>query len=135
MAEPGFVTTPYKKKRRKRPPPKADHKHEWADCVYGMNFAGNFELSIGTYCPVCGKIGTPTAYSRWKYNDCREPHNIHWVWKDEALREFNQKTRTLPYFEIDLFVTKFVKLDGDSDATEPLRKDAEAQKVRQTATR
>ena len=52
----------YRKKRKKKQPKKADHKHEYVDCVFDFNpetiryIIGNKESSIGSYCPTCGKI-------------------------------------------------------------------------------
>ena len=109
-----YITTPYKKKRRRRKPKKADHVHEWDECVYGLSFAGNFELSIGTYCPICGKIGIPTYYTKWQNHFKSESGGVYSEWTEEAEREFDPNTRTLPYFDIDLFVTKFVEL-GDNN--------------------
>lgn len=107
-----YITTPYKKKKRKRKPRKADHPHQWAECVYGISFAGNFELSIGTYCPICGKVGVPTYYTKWK-DHFRTEHGVYSEWSEEAEKEFNPSTRTLPYFEIDLFVTKSLDLENN----------------------
>ena len=110
-----YITTPYKKKKRKKRVKKADHPHQWDDCVYGLAFAGNFELSIGTYFPICGKVGVPTFYTKWKQNTSENPKLIRSEWKPEALREFDEKTRTLPYFNIELFTTKYLDLEGKSN--------------------
>ena len=113
-----YITTPYKKKRRRRKPKKADHAHEWDECVYGLSFAGNFELSIGTYCPICGKIGIPTYYTKWKNHLKSDGGDVYSEWSEEAEREFDPNTRTLPYFDIDLFVTKFVELEDNNNDKE-----------------
>ena len=113
-----YITTPYKKKKRKRKPKKADHPHVWEECVYGLSFAGNFELSVGTYCPICGKVGMPTYYTKWKDHFKTDRGACYSERSKEALKEFDPKTRTLPYFDIDLFVTKFVDLEGKKNDQE-----------------
>ena len=112
-----YITTPYRKKKKKHRPKKSDHPHQWDDCVYGISFCGNFELSVGTYCPICGKVGVPTYYTKWK-EQVKTGHGMYSEWTKEAEKEFNPKTRTLPYFDIDLFVTKFVDLEGKKDDQE-----------------
>lgn len=119
-------TVRYKKKAKKKTPKKADHKHEFVTCVYGYNkrvfskergFENVPDLSIRTYCPVCGKVGTSFDYENERYvldNTVRKPSYIcpDFDWTDEAKREFNPKTRTLPYFWIkDKWFTKYVELE------------------------
>ena len=59
----------YKPTRKKKKPKKANHKHVYENCVFDIVFeygvldpAHGFRdkicPSIGTYCPICGKIGS-----------------------------------------------------------------------------
>lgn len=96
------------RKKRSRTVKKSNHKHQYENCVFGYNNlrldkAHGFvwddkEFSVGTYCPICGKIGS-TIDSEWTTG-------LYWrskqeYWKPEALREFDEKTRSLPYFWLD----------------------------------
>lgn len=115
----------YKKKSQKKPPKKANHKHEWADCVYETDTIGysrekgfykTTELNIGTYCPVCGKIGS--LYNQaYRENTSTVPRFYHMKWSKKALKEFDPKTRTLPFFRINQFKDKFVMTTVSSDGS------------------
>lgn len=110
----------YKKKAKRKTRPKANHKHEFVNCVFEYNeieldqahgFVQKPELSIGMYCPVCGKIGTmiDRAYTNdinfWpSKQDFRTK-----FWNDDARREFDENTRTLPFFRIDKFFAKYIE--------------------------
>lgn len=108
----------------KKPPKKANHKHEWADCVYNTDSIGyskekgfykTKEMSVGTYCPICGKIGVITNP---KYMvDRAMPPYTRFEWAEKAIKEFDPKTRTLPFFEIDQFKDKFVMTTVSSDGS------------------
>ncbi len=108
----------YRKKSTKRPPKKSDHKHEYTYGVFHYHiktpFGFNEEFKIGTFCPVCGKIGGRGDLEKdgWLENTAQSP----WLcmeWSDQAKKEFVASTRTLPYFEIsDFFTQKFVDVDG-----------------------
>ena len=113
----------YRKKAQKNTPKKSNHKHEYVNCVYGFNgqkfsrergFEPVPELSIGTYCPVCGKIGTTydEGEGRWVEWGKRGPLLTSHQWTDEAKREFDESTRTLPYFWVDdNWFQKYVELN------------------------
>lgn len=108
----------YKKKARKKPPKKANHKHEWASCVYQTDsvaysrekgFYKTAELTIGKYCPICGKIGV-IGDQDYRINTSQIPKFFHMEWSEKALKEFNPATRTLPFFRINQFRDKFVEM-------------------------
>jgi len=115
----------YKKKAKKKSPKKANHKHRFENCVLGYNTIAldkahgvvpSPELSIGTYCPACGKIGVHTD-SAWrvKKNDPNLPAKAmrQTQWSDEAKREFDPHTRTLPYFWLDDWLQKYTRLEQE----------------------
>ena len=109
-----FETVRYRKKSKKKPPRKADHKHERADCVLFENF-GNFKsMMIGSYCPICGKVmdwGAPLG-GKWRKDFSDTPRFIAPDWTDEARREFDPETRTLPYFELTTSMQKYVDIEN-----------------------
>ena len=107
----------YRKKSQKKPPKKADHKHEWANCVYETDTFGyskekgfykTTELTVGKYCPICGKIGAVIDQD-YRINTSEFPKFYCLEWSEKALKEFDPKTRTLPFFRIDQFKDKFVE--------------------------
>lgn len=111
---------PYRKKREKHPPKKADHKHEFVDCVFEFNPAPNKyayyvgrESTIGTYCHICGKVGSlcPSLGCKWRINTSPYADYISPCWTDDAVREFDPKTRALPAFTLDDYFQKFVTID------------------------
>lgn len=109
----------YRKKAKKKPSAKSDHKHVWENCVYSFDtpvldsahgFVPAPELSIGTYCPVCGKIGT-TIDPNWRSSIHYWPSRAEWIdwWKPEIRPQFYPPTRTLPFFRLtDRWNQKFV---------------------------
>ena len=112
----------YKKKSQKKPPAKAKHKHEYTNCVFGFNgmrfskergFEPEPDVTIGTYCPICGKIGgTFDNAEVWIVDKRLGPHCLTYEWTDAAKREFNATTRTLPYFWLgDRWLAKYVNLE------------------------
>ena len=108
----------YRKKSQRKPPKKSDHKHEYTYCVFHEHIKTMFgfteEFRIGTYCPICGKIGGRGDLEKdgWLVNSASPPWVCH-GWSDKAKKEFIASTRTLPYFEIsDFFSQKFVDVDG-----------------------
>lgn len=124
MMDEEFITVPYRKKRGKRPPKKADHKHEFVDCVFEFNpetiryMIEEHECSIGSYCPICGKIGSVGPKGgvdgKWRaneYNEPGKPRYVHPYWTEAAEREFNPETRTLPAFILNDYFQKFVNLE------------------------
>ncbi len=115
----------YRKKSQKKPPKKANHKHEWANCVYNTmtygysrekGFYKTTELSVGTYCPICGKIGN-VADQKYRENICAIPKFYQLEWTKEAQKEFDPATRTLPFFEINQFKDKFVMTTASSNGS------------------
>ena len=107
----------YKKKAKKPRTPKSDHKHIYQNCVFkyggiqfsnGHGFVKDDRMSIGTYCPICGKIGT-TYDTGWTRNLTYWPSSSRWkdMWSEEAMSEFEESTRTLPMFVLgDAFQKK-----------------------------
>ena len=89
----------HKPTEKKNTPKKANHKHHYEYCVFEIvkgrlrydpshGLIPMTELTIGTYCPVCGKIGDLL------FGD-----------------ELDPQTRTLPSFKIDDCFQKAVQLD------------------------
>lgn len=114
----------YRKKSTARPPAKAKHKHVYEPCLieYPLDWWNKPHerkryvphLQFSAYCPVCGKIGEVDR-ERWfttvkKYNIGR-PY-LESVHTEEAKRELNLTTRTLPVFKVVDPFAKFVKI-GD----------------------
>lgn len=113
----------YRKKSTAKPPAKAKHKHVYEPCLFEqieMWYAKPHErksnrtrLTFGSYCPICGKVGD-TDTDRWfahvkKHNDMFS--YLETVYTEEAERELNPTTRTLPVFYIgDEWRPKFVEL-------------------------
>ena len=101
----------YKKKSKKAGRKRADHKHVYENCVFGwlklhyeaergITYGPDIEYSVGKYCPVCGKIGDTKDIS-WTDVSRRDERGFRGYsreWSDAALREFNEATRSLPYF-------------------------------------
>ena len=105
-----FETVRYRKKSKKKPPRKANHKHESADCVFEYTsdkaFYGGRRSSIGLYCPICGKI----------INDFNQKYRINLAnpprycmdWSEEGYRQLDRVTRTLPTFHVTDWFRKYV---------------------------
>jgi hypothetical protein len=112
----------YKKKSTGTGTKKSKHKHIYEQCIlsYPDDWWTKTNLRhrqrtpiVGTYCPVCGKIGTVKDRSRWYKKEAVFTGNVQWartVLTEEGEREMNPRTRTLPYFEIDDPFAKFVEL-------------------------
>ena len=111
----------YKKKSKKTGRKRADHKHVYENCVFGwpklhyeaergLLYGPDIEYSVGTYCPVCGKIGDirNISWTDVSKRDGRGFLGYSREWSGAALREFDEQTRTLPYFFLseDLFFPK-----------------------------
>lgn len=110
----------YRKRSKKRAPKKSKHKHHYENCVFRYtifredqvlpfdNF-DRWQMSIGEYCPECGKIGA-ICDTEWKKVE-KARYGYQSVWNDCAIAEFNEETRTLPYFEVEnIWKNKFVEL-------------------------
>lgn len=113
----------YRKKSSKHGEKKSDHKHTYVSCVFerdlprfddahGLVYDGeSTSFSIGTYCPICGKIGT-TCDRGW--TELRKTGRWYETgWNEAAQREFNPSSRTLPYFHISDFFQKYVSVKED----------------------
>lgn len=118
-----FDDTPrYRKKSTAKAPKKSKHKHLVEPCVieYPLDWHrkahernGEKNISIGGYCPVCGKIGSLKDKSRWYGKDTVFIGNYQLtetVATEEGEKELDPKTRTLPTFYIDDPFAKFVEL-------------------------
>lgn len=108
----------YRKKTKRRPPAKSDHKHSYTYCVFHERiktpFGYNEEFRIGTYCPVCGKIGSARFLERDGWLDNVAPILVRHEWTDKAKKEFVASTRSIPYFEIfDAVRQKFVNVNQE----------------------
>lgn len=102
----------YRKKSTAKPPAKAKHKHVYEPCIieaplewyaHPHERSGKTRLTFRTYCPDCGKIG-PNEHGRWlttvkKHNGLTS--YLESVYTEEAERELNPITRTLPVFRAD----------------------------------
>ena len=117
-------TPKHKKKAKKKKVEKCNHKHQWANCVYDVKniWDNTYQISIGTYCPVCGKIGKYfddswvdkiTNQHKYKYVNSLIPIKYDkYEWNKNAIKEFNITTRTLPHFYIDNAFDKYVNIKG-----------------------
>lgn len=105
-------------------PKKSKHKHIYEPCVLESQsmkfderhgFINDPQLSIGSYCPVCGKVGSHKLYDddRW-YEEILRPVGSFLCYgkkpTEEALREFDPETRTLPFFKLTDYWQKEVEL-------------------------
>jgi hypothetical protein len=117
----------YKKKSTAKTPKKANHKHLVEPCLiaypedwWTKEHLRNrkMHISVGGYCPVCGKIGTLKDKSKW-YGKDTVFFGIYQftesVLTEGGRKEMNPSTRTLPYFEIDDPFAKFVVLPDRKD--------------------
>lgn len=120
----------YRKKSRSSPPTKAKHKHMYEPCLIEYPeqwylkpherrmYEGNrikTALRFSSYCPVCGKTGD-TDHDRW-WTTVKK-HNgvisyLERVHTEEAERELNPVTRTLPVFKTDGWNEKFVDIEKE----------------------
>lgn len=118
----------YRKKSTAKPPAKAKHKHMYEPCLLEYpvqwslkpherelyeNGRVKTRLRFSSYCPICGKTGE-TDYGRWETTF--KKHNgvisyLETVLTEEAERELNPATRTLPVFKIDGWREKFVDIE------------------------
>lgn len=95
-----------KKNNSSRSEKKADHKHEYKDCIisYTYNWADRYFAHRGQYCVACGKInGHRSTIDRFSiYSDYRD------VGSDESgLRE---KYPELPVFHLRSYLDDYVNL-------------------------
>lgn len=117
----------YKKKSQSKPPTKAKHKHIYEPCLIEYPeqwylkpherklYEGNhvkMSLRFSSYCPICGKTGESDR-DRWSTLIKKNNGVISYcerVWTEEAERELNPATRTLPVFTTDGWNEKFVDI-------------------------
>ena len=112
----------YKKKSKKKSTKKSKHKHLTEPCIFsypadwwtkGHLRSPNRQETIGSYCPICGKIGDLKDRSKWYEKETVFIGNYQMtesVLTKEGKREMNLSTRTLPCFEIDDPFAKFVDI-------------------------
>lgn len=112
----------YRKKSTTKTPKKSKHKHQCEPCVlaypkewYLKDHLRTPEktMSIDGYCPICGKIGKLSDKSLWYTKTERYSGFFYFLettLTNEGEQEMNAETRTLPYFEIDDPLNKFVRL-------------------------
>lgn len=115
----------YRKKSQAKPPAKATHKHAYEPCLietYRFWWSKPHErdnvrvLHFSSYCPICGKVGGVDS-DRW-WTAVRECDGVRSYWKDvhteEAERELNPTTRTIPVFKADSPFVKFVEIEKEN---------------------
>jgi len=109
----------YSKGSRRKPPKKADHKHEYRNCV--LTFHEDVATAqspkghemrqfymMASYCTVCGKIGQfdeasdTYGYYRKAHSSFRSPEHISFKDMYEAYR------KVLPMFEIPEWDCKYI---------------------------
>lgn len=130
MSSFGYDDIPrHKKKSKRKPPKKANHKHEFSPCVLEFEIP-RFDKQHGQvmvkdaridgYCPICGKIDRPQDWERWWTSEVRYSGFSHAFLvqsSEEAKRELNPATRTLPTFWVDDWISpKYVSLSNEEVA-------------------
>ena len=115
----------HKKKSSAKPPKKSKHKHDFQHCIfeyYGQKldkahgFVPQKEARFGGYCVICGKIGAPIEDVQWQERVYAAHPFLHGAYRleytEDAKRELNPETRTLPTFWLDdYWKQKFVELE------------------------
>lgn len=119
----------HKKKSSAKPPQKSKHKHRYEDCLFAQPTSrydkahgivyDNYELVFGSYCPVCGKIGSVNI-KKW-YDLVKSQYDgpsifLQCMYSEEpneaAKCELDPETRTLPLFTLtEMFGQKYVDLE------------------------
>lgn len=113
----------YRKKSTASPPAKSKHKHVYEPCL--LEFPWRWwkkphekdydtpKLEFRSYCPVCGKVGD-VDLDRWRTTVKKYHENsgsyIEVANTEEAERELNPATRTLPVFKVEDPFAKFVEI-------------------------
>lgn len=116
----------YRKKSTARPPAKAKHKHVYTACL--LEYPTDWwnkpherkryvpHLQFASYCPECGKISEHDR-KRWfvtvekTFENGRKYYES--VFTEEAKRELNPSTRTLPLFKVGGPFTRTVEIGGN----------------------
>lgn len=112
--------TPHKKKSKHKAPRKINHKHDFQPCVLEydglrLDKAHGFVydkpcVRIANYCTVCGKLEIIST-KEYKVTLRTATGGYYMEDTEEAKRQFNPETRTLPTFKIgDPFTTDKVDL-------------------------
>lgn len=113
----------YRKKSTARPPAKVKHKHVYEPCLLEelMEWyckpherkTNKTRLRFSSYCPICGKVGSMDK-DRWWTTIKKTTEMFSYlepVYTEEAERELNPITRTLPVFYVgDQWRPKFVDI-------------------------
>ena len=115
----------YRKKSMKTGLKRSKHKHQYEPCLLELDNFPDFKtgrvegthIAFQSYCTVCGKIGDCDV-GRWFVN--RITPFYEWIsegYTEEAERELDPATRTLPLFRVyDKYFPKFVELkEGKAD--------------------
>ena len=113
-------TMPYKKKSKHRAPAKANHKHDFQPCIFeyeGIQFDSAHGVvpkekeMFGDYCVICGKIAHRSG-SQWMERVPTSKRGVYSLeYTDEAKKELDRSTRTLPTFWLDdIWTQKFVPI-------------------------
>lgn len=112
----------HKVKHIKKSPKKSNHRHTYKDCVCSIpaikyipekGFTKtNRRLVFWSYCPKCGKLRWFSSTNKWQKRVYDEHFfAFRFEWTEDAKREFNPETRTLPYFEIDDEWQQYVEIE------------------------
>lgn len=110
----------YRKKAKKNTPKKSKHKHTYEPCVFEYRVDvpwghDNTRKIICSYCSICGKIGAMLDREKW-IDSSRGICGYFADWSDAAMAEFNEETRTLPYFFLnDYLKQKYVDIEVSDD--------------------
>lgn len=111
----------YRKKKKKKVPAKTKHKHEYVNCVYDIpckkydpvhGYFTAYNRTIGTICP-CGKIGT-IQDDRWRTH-IKTKYGYTVEWSAEAMLEFADITRTMPFFRLKDMFQSYVNSEEEND--------------------
>lgn len=108
----------HRKKSGRKPAKKANHRHVYTPCVFsyglpsfdtahGIVENGKRAQSIGSFCPVCGKIGT-LVNPLYRQSVSAGGLFVSGGWSSAAHREFDPATRTLPAFSLQDMFQKYV---------------------------
>lgn len=111
------IDTPrYRKRAKHASPKKSNHKHDFHPCVYEYPSSTQAtKTTIGTYCPICGKIGRV-----FDSDQCVRPLNYPPTYTEAAKKELDPATRTLPTFPLeDPFRQKYIKQECPTCCSPP----------------
>ena len=112
-----------KKISKAKAPKKSGHKHAYEPCVveYPANWfmkpherGSKTRPDIMDYCPTCGKLSATHQTERWWVGG----RDFRGTWSDpseEALKELDPETRTLPTFMIEDPFARSVNTEGANE--------------------